>query len=374
MGSATPKGGSYRGIGLEDTSAWWLHWATPDTIVAAFTDIRGIRSTDGGLHWSAGISDGLPHNSTYHVVEHPQTGTLYAATSSVHDLYESTYLADSRIDGGEGSIISSTDDGDSWQTLHDFGHPVIWLAIDPSSSNTMYASVVSSTAGDIYRTTTLNNGPAASWTRLASPPRTEGHPFNIHALDNGDLVATYSGRRNSSGAFTLSSGVFLSTNGGASWIDRSQNNMQRWTKDLVIDPHDPTQSTWLVAVFSHWGVAPNEVGGVYRTTDRGQSWQRISDLYRVESITVHPDNPAVAFVTTETQGLWRSDDLTAATPTFTQVPELPFRQPVRVFFNPTDHTQIWLTTFGGGLWLSTDLLFTDGFESGNTTRWAVSVP
>ena len=40
-------------------------------------------------------------NSMYRVVKHAN-GTLYAATASVHDLYQSTYLQDSRIDGGSG--------------------------------------------------------------------------------------------------------------------------------------------------------------------------------------------------------------------------------------------------------------------------------
>ncbi|HHQ48758.1 MAG TPA: hypothetical protein ENK19_07730, partial [Acidobacteria bacterium] len=143
-GSPTPKGLAYHGIGTEDTSSWWLHWVDDATVVAALTDIRGIRSTDGGLSWTSGFSLGLPHNSTYHVVEHPVTGRLFAATSSVHDLYQSTYLGDSRIDGGTGAVAYSDDGGASWQILHDFGHPVVWLAFDPNDSETLYASVVHS--------------------------------------------------------------------------------------------------------------------------------------------------------------------------------------------------------------------------------------
>lgn len=347
-GSDTPQGRAYEGIGLEDTSGWWLHWAGADTMIAALTDIKGMRSTDGGHRWTAGSALGFPHNSTYHVVGHP-SGMLYAATSTVHDLYQSTYLRDAQIDGGDGGVVFSADAGASWQLLHDFNHPVVWLCIDPNDGQTMYASVVHSTLGGIYATHNLSQGTSASWSRLASPPRTEGHPLSIHVLQDGTLVASYSGRRNASGAFTQSSGVFVSTDGGMTWYDRSDPGMRRWTKDVVIDPHDSAQNTWYAAVFSHWGSAPNEVGGLYRTFNRGVSWARINGLYRVESVVSHPADPDIAYLSTETAGLWRTDNLTAADPEFALVDGYPFRHPVRMFFNPHDDEELWVTSFGNGL-------------------------
>ena len=348
-GSDTPSGSVYTGIGLENTSGWWLHWIGQDTIIAAITDIRGMRSTDNGLSWTAGSSHGLPHNTTYHIVADEGNGTLYAATSTVHDLYQSTYLRDAQIDGGGGYVMISNDSGESWQLLHDFEHPVVWLAMDPDDSNTLYASVVHSTEGDIYVTYDLDQGTSATWNRLASPPRTEGHPFVLHVLDDGTLVCSYSGRRDGGGSFTQSSGIFVSTNGGTSWEDRSDSGMERWTKDVVIDPHDATQNTWYAAVFSHWGSYPNEVGGLYRTTDRGFTWDRINGLYRVESITVHPDSQDIAFISTETSGLWMTEDLSSLSPLFEQVDEYPFRHPVRIFYEPENHQRVWTTSFGGGL-------------------------
>jgi len=186
-------------------------------MLAGFTDIAGQRSTDGGRSWASGFSFGLPYNSTYQVIRHPADGTLYAATSSIHDLYQSTYLADSRIDGGEGAVLMSTDDGATWQMMHDFAHPVVWLAFDPSDPDVLLASVVHSTAGGIYRTSERGAGAAASWNRLAAPPRTHGHPLSIHVLGDGMLLTSFSGRRDESDAFTASSGVFSSTDGGATW-------------------------------------------------------------------------------------------------------------------------------------------------------------
>ena len=79
--------------------------------------------------------------------------------------------------------------------MHDFGDPVVWVTLDPNNPNRLYASVVHSTNGGIYVSNDIQNGAASTWTRLATPPRSEGHPFNIQVLADGTLVATYSGRR-----------------------------------------------------------------------------------------------------------------------------------------------------------------------------------
>ena len=348
-GSSTPKGGAYTTNGVEQTAAWWMHWASPQTILTGFSDIRGTRSTDGGHTWTVGSAIGLPHNATYHYAEHPTTGRLYAATSTAHDMYQSTYLSDARIDGADGHIMTSSDDGASWQLLHDFNHPVVWLAQNQTNTETLYASVAHSTQGGIFVTHDLSNPSGPSFTRLNSPARTEGHPFNVHILDDGNLLASWSGRRDPSGAFTASSGVFLSEDGGATWSDRSDPSMMRWTKDVVVDPHDPDQDTWYAAVFSHWGSAPNDVGGLYRTDDRGINWEELGDFYRVHSIAVDPNNPDFAYVTTETDGLWITENLTDDTPTFSLDETYPFMQPVRVFFNPHNPGEVWAASFGGGL-------------------------
>ena len=129
-----------------------------------------------------------------------------------------------------------------------------------------------------------------------------------------------------------------------------------WTKDVVIDPSDATQQTWYAGVFSGYGPAPSAglplpagQGGLYRTTDRGQHWTRINSLDRVTSVTVSPTNPQEAYLTTEIDGLWITENLGAASPTFAQVASYPFRQPERVFFNPFNTSEIWVTSFGNSL-------------------------
>jgi hypothetical protein len=351
-GAPIPKGKSYHGNGMENTSCWWLTWSDPSNFFASFTDIRGIRTIDAGNSWSFQYS-GHTLNTMYQAIRHPESGVLYAATSSVHDIYQSTYLMDSRIDGAPnraGRVLFSTDKGATWQVLHDFGFPVIWVAADPNRSNRLYASVIHNGEGGIYVSNDINSGGVSSWRKLANPPRTEGHPFNIVVLNDGNIVATYSGRRAGDPLnFTASSGVFVSGDDGATWSDRSAPGMLYWTKDITINPHDGGQNTWYAAVFSGWGGPSNGLGGLYKTQNRGLIWSRVFASDRVESCTINPKDPNEMYLTTEQQGLWYTGNLTSSFPAFTEVASYPFLHPVRVFYSPVNNNEIWVTSFGNGL-------------------------
>jgi hypothetical protein len=143
--------------------------------------------------------------------------------------------------------------------------------------------------------------------------------------------------------------LFLWNPTASQWSDLSDPGMHYWTKDVVLDPTDATQNTWLVGVFSGWGGAPNGLGGLYRTTDRGVHWSRISNLDRVTSVTFHPLDPDQAYVTTEAQGLWYTTQIHTPAPVFIQVSAYPFMHPERVFFNPYQPAEVWVTSFGNGM-------------------------
>src|SRR5690606_33311456 len=85
------------------------------------------------------------------------------------------------------------------------------------------------------------------------------------------------------------------------------------------------------------------------TTNRGQTWTRFNSLDRVNSITISSTNANVAYLTTEVDGLWYTDNLNAANATFTRVDGYKFMQPMRVVYNPYNPNGVWLTTFGRGL-------------------------
>jgi hypothetical protein len=353
-GANTPPNQSYQSVGIENTTCWQVTWQSANNMWSCFSDIRGIRSTDAGNSWSFNYT-GNTANSTYRLAQ--AGGTLIAGTSNIHDMYQSTRLQDAQLDAadGNGKIIYSVNNGASWSLLHNFNHPVFWVAVDPNLPTRAYASVIHYAAGSgvggVYVTSDLNNLAASTWTLLPNPPRTEKHPASLVVLNDGKLVATYSGRRNSSGVFTASSGVFIYNPATNTWADVSHAGMYYWTKDIVIDPNDALQNTWYANVFSGWGGPPNGLGGIYKTTNRGTSWTKLTGttLDRVTSCTFNPLNNTQIYITTEGQGLWVSSNINNVTPTFSMVTTYPFQQPERVFFNPYNLIEMWVTSFGNGM-------------------------
>jgi hypothetical protein len=344
-GASTPTGRSYRSVGLENTSVWGLAWSDSLHLFAGFTDIRGLRSSDGGNSWGFGYT-GLSENTTYRVFR-AADGILYAATSTVHDMYQSTHLTDARDDGSTGQILSSNDGGATWNVLWT-GKGVVWIEPDPNDSQTVYASVVHSTQGGILATHNLKSASGATWAFLPAPSRTQGHPYTLSVLPDGSLLSSWSGRIDNTGAFTASSGVFLLPKGSSTWQDLSDPGMKYWTKSVVVDPSDRTGHTWWAGVFSGWGGLANGLGGLYRTADAGSHWSRVWSADGVESVGL-PSDSAELFFTTSSSGLWYAPDRTSSSPAFSQVPSYPFRQPVRVLFNPYDPAETWVTSFGNGL-------------------------
>lgn len=356
-GQPTPTKQTYHSIGLENTTCWQVYWISPGNSFGAFSDNGGIRSTDSGKTWGYNYT-GFTVNSLYRLSGLPD-GTIFGGTSRVHDLYQSTRLRDAQLDvpDASGNIYYSSDGGLNWSLVRAFGHPVFWIAADPGNSNRMYASIVhyggggTSSLGGIWMTNDLNNFGGSQWIQLPAPLRTEGHPASIEVLNDGKMVCSFSGRINPSGSFTPSSGVFIYDPVAGSWMDMSDPNMYYWTKDIIIDPADLTQNTWYAGVFSGWGGAPNGKGGLYRTTNRGVSWEKLTgnQFDRVTSLTFNPQNLSQAFLSTETQGLWVSQNINAITPSWSLVESYPFRQPERIFFNPFNTNEMWVTSFGNGM-------------------------
>lgn len=384
MNAPTPKNKNYHSIGIEPTSNWYVTWADQNKMIYSFTDIGCVLSTDGGntMKFPSNFTD----NTLYCALK-GNNGKIYGAVSNAHDMYIN-YLQDKPIDNSyysNGKLMYSNDDGYTWQTLKDFGRPVYWIAFDPNNQNKMYASVVNHTQGlgGVYVTSDLNNGTAATWTKLPNPPRTEGHTGKIVPLKDGKIVCTYGPRQldwnaTPSGKFTKSSGVFIYDPNTNAWTDVSDLTttspttgtpgiMGWWCNDIYVDPNDPSENTWYVGVSAGYGwtdangnVSPNNQGSLMKTTNRGQTWKSIFNETHgltpgggVYSVTLNPNNPNEMYVSTNNSGLWISKNINSSTPTFTQLTNFPFAFPLRVFFNPYNQNEMWVTTFGNGIYVGT---------------------
>ncbi len=363
VGGAAPVSKYYQSSGLDVTTGHHMLFLSADEIFGGCTDIGNQYSIDGGNTWSFERNVFFPWGNVsnpnwYIILQHPQNqNELYAGVSELNDMYMPYRIRDTDIEGAKGMVLHTIDKGIHWDTLHLFGHPVVWLAIDPQNTQRLFASVVHQNDGGIYR----SEDGGQNWLKLTFPTRTEGHPYNIRILNDGTMTVSFSARALEDGVtLTPSSGVFYSTDGGNTWEDRTIPQMMYFTKDLIIDPNDISQNTWYATVWGRFTTFPGPNnqgnGGLYRTNDRGLTWERVFVHERTESATIFPSNPNVMYVSVELEGLFFTKSLTSAAPNFEKLDNFPFPRPKRVFFNPYTTGEIWVTTMGGGLWRGNDIL------------------
>jgi hypothetical protein len=211
VGANAPVAQSWVGNGLMDQSSHYVAWANASLVFAAYTDIRGVVSKDGGNTWSFHYT-GHNLNTMYRTETVSQEGsdaTIYAATSSVHDMYQSTHLTDKSIDTGDGRVLATLDGGTTWVAVFDLKMPVVWVTKDAKKIGRLYAAGVHSTRGGIFVADGVDGVKPASFQRLTPPPRTQGHPYTVASLPDGALVVTYSGHTDDARrTFDNSSGVF----------------------------------------------------------------------------------------------------------------------------------------------------------------------
>ena len=103
-------------------------------------------------------------------------------------------------------------------------------------------------------------------------------------------------------------GVYKSSDGGDTWIHLQDGlpNGLRGKSDLAVSAGDPDRVYVLIE-------APGDEGGVYRSDDRGASWYQVSDYQAIRNrpfyynnLVAHPTNPDILWGMAE--GYSRSDD------------------------------------------------------------------
>ncbi len=268
-----------------------------------------------------------------------------------------------------GSIVVSTNGGSAWllATLGITGSDrKNWnapLIQDPHDPEQRYTGT-----HRVYRSTTDRN-----WTPISEDLTGGPHQGNPGQVD-GSLTTLAVSPLDGSVLWAGSNDgyVHVSTNGGGSWTDVSASLPVRWITAVRADPLVRETAYVTISGFRWTEALPH----VFRTTDLGVSWTPIAGNLPeapVNDLVADPLNTGHLFVATDV-GVYESQDGGLS---WTMLGTgLPNALTTSLALD-SSRQELLVGTFGRSVFsipIEVDLIFADGFETGDSSRWGNSVP
>jgi photosystem II stability/assembly factor-like uncharacterized protein len=237
--------------------------------VYAGTSVGLYRTTDEGATWTA-LTNGFPPLTNIFALE--------IAPSSHSTVYVGTAY------GGGIGVFKSTDRGGNWMPLPS-GIPntdVRTLVVDPTDANIVYRSDYS-----VGISKTTDGG--AHWT-LVLPVRA----VVAFAIDPTAPGTVYAGREYDSQS--QGGGLLKTTDGGATWSHAENGLTNPLVLSLAVDPRNPAHIYAGTQLLSFNRPA---YSGVFLTSDAGASWHPASQefgLATFSTVAVDPRIPSTIFL------------------------------------------------------------------------------
>jgi photosystem II stability/assembly factor-like uncharacterized protein len=257
------------------------------------------KTTDAGRTWFP-IFDGQPTGSI---------GALAVAPSNADIIYVGSGEGLRRPDLSTGDgIYKSSDGGKTWQHLglRD-GQQITNIIVDPQDPNRVFVAVLGHPYGpNSERGVFRSSDGGGTWQKILYKDDDTGATDLAFDPKNPQILYTdmWSSRRppwtTGSPLEGHSGGLFKSTDGGETWNPLNKGlptNAQGLGRiGFGISPSNPNRIYALV------DAAP-EVGGLYRSDDAGESWQRVNHEERIWGrgsdfawVRVSPENPDIIYI------------------------------------------------------------------------------
>lgn len=229
----------------------------PNRLWAATTSRRLYFSADGGRSWAKRPGSGIADLSIS-----PAGDWLYANTASQ-------------------GFLRSSDQGKSWRPGQ--GIPksayVYDLAFDSGAPSTLYAA----TESGLHR----SRDQGATWQRIAAEVFTGR--VNQVEIQGGRIYAA------------ATQGLFHSSDGGSTWTFGAPPRSQGEVVALAASPDVVVAGAW----------QPYELGGVFRSLDRGITWEPAGQGFTalsVNAVAAAPSDPDILFAVAGWTDVFRSVD------------------------------------------------------------------
>jgi photosystem II stability/assembly factor-like uncharacterized protein len=351
------RGQRWESCGAEDTTTWRYVFDPHDKNRAyiCYTDIGFARSEDRGASWLYDSKGRPSTNTTYDLAADPDVaGVFWGAFSDMHDIPTWRYAQGPGKTGG--GVGKSTDHCKSW-TLQNRGMPrapCTAICLDPTSPKDARVLYAGSYGHGVFKST--DGG--ASWQDKSTgiDPPGNRQVYAVRRWKDGTLYCTVAARRKGAGAAdNLTGGLFMSTDAAETWTRISSDAMYRCV-EFDVDPTD--KNIIYVAAMDGLG----HKGGVYRTTDGGKTWdnpkidydKRICDYIEGMTVTIHPRLRNVIYFCAHSHGMFISKDSGKTWAAASPAQSPPHMKVQRFFWDPQDPKTVYTATFGGGIWKGPD--------------------
>ena len=269
-------------------------WASHNHPFPTSTEGEGIyKTTDGGLSWAKKVGGFRDVDVVTVAVDPNDPDVAYVGVECSRGIFRT-------VDGGASwEFISGGPDDGSW----DIGHYTMRLVTDSEGKLWM--------TGRFGLARSADRG--ESWQQFLV--RRHFHGIAIHPDDPDTIFVGTSPKQDPTEVFAYPNGrIVYSHDGGQTWQEPAEGfpaGTHTSVHDFVFDPFD--DNTVYVSTSRHEiGLPPTNTSvGVYKSTDRGRTWQEINNglpaSRNVDTIVASPARPGLLFAGTD-QKVFRSDD------------------------------------------------------------------
>jgi photosystem II stability/assembly factor-like uncharacterized protein len=243
--------------------------------------------------WTSLGPDGGPITAL--AIDPQDPRTLYAATGSGALAGNGVFKS---VDGGVSWMPASS--GLPASSASELGNALLALAIDPHDTSTIYAAACCYGASGVYKTTDSGANWKPARSGLPIPDFGGGFAAEVLALviDPANSSIVYAG---------TPGGVYKTMDGGGSWMPVNSGLPAFYVTSLAIASGNP-QTLYA------GGRTSRGYPKVFKTTDRGASWNEAgelplgSDWLGIPFLITDPENPQTVYAGTGSGGVFKSID------------------------------------------------------------------